>query len=105
MHEVNRFVTNALPVAQDILAVALAHEFGHRTVAWAKGIKLGPTFPVPNGQIGTFGSVTEIKSVINDRTDLFDVSASGPIVGMSVATGLFIAGILSSSQCRLITTL
>lgn len=100
MREIHRFVANALPVAQDIIAVTLAHELGHRTVAWSKGVKLGPAFPIPNGQIGTFGSVTEIKSVINDRTELFDVAASGPIVGMTVAAGLFIAGILSSSQYR-----
>ena len=58
---------------------------------------MGPSFLIPNGAIGTFGSVTPFKSMVPSRTDLFDVSAAGPIAAGAVATALFLAGLTFSA--------
>jgi hypothetical protein len=44
-------------------------------------VKLGPSFLIPNGQIGTLGAVLPLKSAVRKRRDLFDVAAAGPAAG------------------------
>ena len=44
-------------------------------------VKLGPSFFIPNGQIGSFGGVLPLRSMVRDRRDLFDVAAAGPLAG------------------------
>lgn len=56
-------------------------------------MKLGPSFLIPNGQIGTFGGVTAFKSMVRTRTDLFDVSVAGPAAGGATALLLFAVGL------------
>lgn len=60
-------------------------------------VKLGPAFLIPNGQIGTFGGVTPLRSLVRSRRDLFDVAFAGPAAGGATALGLFIAGLYFSS--------
>jgi hypothetical protein len=36
------------------------HELAHAFVAGARGIKIAPSFLIPNAQLGTFGSVTQV---------------------------------------------
>ena len=38
----------------------LVHEVAHAVVAGSRGIKLAPSFLIPNSQLGTFGSVTQV---------------------------------------------
>lgn len=76
----------------------LGHELAHRITAGIKGIKTGPSFLIPNGQLGTFGSITQLKSLAKNRTDLFDFSASGLIAGGVISMGLFIAGLAISDS-------
>lgn len=56
-------------------------------------IKLGPALFVPNGQIGSFGALSRIRSLIRSRADLFDLAASGPAAAGLVSTILFIVGL------------
>ena len=60
-------------------------------------VKLGPSFLIPNSQIGTFASVTAFKSMVRSRRDMFDVAAAGPIAGGITAAALLLAGIALSS--------
>lgn len=61
-------------------------------------IKLGPPLFVPNGQIGSFGAISQIKSLIRNRTDLFDLAFSGPAAAGIVSLILFGVGLgLSNS--------
>lgn len=60
-------------------------------------IKLGPSLFIPNSQIGTFGAVTQFKSLVKNNTDMFDVSFSGPAAALVTAVGLFVAGLVLSS--------
>jgi hypothetical protein len=66
-------------------------------VRCALQIKLGPSFLIPNSQIGTFGSVTAFKSMVRSRADLFDVAAAGPVAGGITASVFLAIGIVLSS--------
>ncbi len=50
--------------AAAVMAVQFVNEVVRRVVAASKGIKLGPPFLVPNSQLGCFGSVTQLKSLV-----------------------------------------
>lgn len=86
----------ALPIAASIFGCTLAHDLGHRIVAWTKGLKLGPLFLIPNGQIGLFGSITQFKSLAKTREEMFDVAWGGLAAGGAVASMLFLSGLILS---------
>ena len=70
----------------------------HRCCLPALQIQLGPPLFVPNGQIGSFGSVSQIKSLVGSRRDLFDYAISGPAAAGAVSALLFLVGLgLSTS--------
>lgn len=54
----------------------LVHEVTHAAVAAARGIKIAPSFLIPNSQLGTFGSVTQVG-----RPPAAAVAASRPRLG------------------------
>jgi hypothetical protein len=64
---------------------------------WSVQVKMGPSFFIPNGVVGCFGSVTPFRSMVPKRADLFDVAVGGPAAGAAVALGLFVAGLAFSA--------
>ena len=90
------YVEGAFPVFAGIFATAMAHEVGHTLAALARDVKISIPFLIPNGQLGTFGSITQIKSLPRTREDLFDVAIAGPIAGATVAGTLFAYGLALS---------
>ncbi|PRW61443.1 putative zinc metalloprotease chloroplastic isoform B [Chlorella sorokiniana] len=84
----NVFIVTLLP--------QLVHELAHVTVAGLRGIKIAPSYLIPNSQLGTFGSVTQLKSMVRDRTDLFDFSAAALVAGGLTSLALFVAGLAAS---------
>lgn len=60
-------------------------------------IKLGPPLFVPNSNIGTFGAISQIRSLIRSRADLFDVAFAGPAAAAAASATLFVAGLVLSS--------
>ena len=86
------FVASALPIAAMVLGVQAAHELGHAVVAALRGVKASAPLLVPNGQLGTFGAITQIRSLLKTRADLFDFAAAGPTAGGALAAGLFFGG-------------
>jgi len=60
-------------------------------------IKLGASLFIPNSQIGTFGAVTQFKSLVKSNTDMFDVSFAGPLAAASTSLLLFVMGLVWSS--------
>lgn len=91
------FLASAVPIAAAVVAIQLAHEAGHLSVAFAKKFKIGLPLLVPNGQLGTFGAVTQLRSLAEDRQSLFDFAAAGPFAGGAVAAALFLAGLALST--------
>lgn len=90
------FLGTALLVGGLALAPQLAHEAGHAVIASMRGIKTAPSFLIPNGGVGTFGSVTQIKSWVKSRTDLLDFAAGGLLAGGAASLALFFAGLAAS---------
>ena len=86
----------ALPITAGVLAVAAAHEAGHTAAARSRGVTLGPPFLVPNGSLGSFGAVRQIRTMLEDRTQLFDIASAGPLAGSAVAGALFLFGLAAS---------
>jgi membrane-associated protease RseP (regulator of RpoE activity) len=95
--DVQRYVESAFPIAGGIWATTAAHEVGHMIAASVRGVKIGIPFLIPNGQLGTFGSITQIKSLPKTREDIFDVAVAGPIAGTVVASTLFFVGLALSA--------
>jgi len=81
-----------------IMAVIGMHEMGHKITANRKGIEATPPYLIPGpppifGGFGTFGAVIMQKSLAPNKDALFDIGASGPIVGFIVGVIATIAGL------------
>ena len=80
-----------------IKLVARSHNLRLLRVALtAVQIKLGPPLFVPNGQLGSFGALSQLKSLVRNRTDLFDLAFSGPAASAIVSAIVFIGGLVLS---------
>eukprot|EP00798_Chlamydomonas_sp_ICE-L_P025266 gene25266-10917_t len=88
--------TTAVPLIASLLAIGITHEIGHRIAAKMKGVKLGPTFFIPNLQIGSYGAITQFKSLLKDRATMWDVAAAGPLAGMAISLAILFIGLHSS---------
>ncbi|NHC35128.1 site-2 protease family protein [Scytonema millei] len=86
----------ALPIALGILAVLAAHEIGHRVLAQRYQVRLSPPFFLPTLQIGAFGAITRIESLLPNRTALFDIAIAGPVAGGVVSLLMLFAGLILS---------
>jgi membrane-associated protease RseP (regulator of RpoE activity) len=84
-----------LPFALTVLTIFLAHELGHFFACRHHHIRASyPYFlPFPS-LIGTFGAFILIRSSIRTNRALFDVGASGPLVGFVFAVPALLYGIL-----------
>jgi membrane-associated protease RseP (regulator of RpoE activity) len=84
-----------LPFALTLLAILLTHELGHYFACRSHHIHSSYPFFIPFPTlIGTMGAFILIRSPIRTTRALFDVGASGPIVGFLVAVPALIFGIL-----------
>ncbi|GAB4819570.1 hypothetical protein N2152v2_006616 [Parachlorella kessleri] len=95
-------VIDALPATVALLAILGAHEVGHIVAAKQRGVQLAPPILIPAGLglLGSFGSITRIKSIVPDREALGAVAAAGPLAGslvalviLGVGLGLTVAGV------------
>ncbi|WOL00713.1 putative zinc metalloprotease EGY2, chloroplastic [Canna indica] len=85
---------NGIPGAFITALIIGFHEIGHLLVARDTGIKLGVPFFVPSWQIGSFGSITRILSIVPNREDLLKLSAAGPLAGFAVGLTLLLLGFI-----------
>ncbi len=86
---------SGLPFALTLLTILLVHELGHYFACRHHHIHSTYPFFIPfPSLIGTFGAFIMIRSPIRTRRALFDVGASGPLVGFIVAVPALIFGIL-----------
>ncbi len=87
---------DGLPFAASLLAILLAHEFGHYLVGrWHKADVTLPYFiplPIPGG-FGTLGAVIQMKSPPKNRRSLLDIGIAGPIAGLVVAIPVILLGL------------
>ena len=87
---------DGLPFALSLMAILLAHEFGHYLIGRKhKADVTLPYFlplPIPGG-IGTLGAVIQMKSPIKNRRSLLDIGIAGPIAGLVVAIPVLLLGL------------
>src|SRR5258708_6746960 len=84
-----------LPFALTLLTILLAHQLGHFFACRHHHIRSSYPFFIPFPTlIGPLGAFILIRSPIRTTRALFDVGASGPLVGFIVAIPALIFGIL-----------
>jgi membrane-associated protease RseP (regulator of RpoE activity) len=90
-----RLLLSGLPFAITLLTILLAHELGHYFACRHHHIHSSYPFFIPAPTlIGTFGAFILIRSPIRSCRALFDVGASGPIVGFLFAMPPLAYGVL-----------
>jgi membrane-associated protease RseP (regulator of RpoE activity) len=88
-------LASGLPFALTLLLILLAHELGHFFACRHHHIHSSYPFFIPAPTlIGTFGAFILLRSPIRTTRALFDVGASGPLVGFVLAVPALIYGVL-----------
>ncbi|MEM9002375.1 MAG: site-2 protease family protein [Cyanobacteria bacterium P01_F01_bin.86] len=87
---------STVPFALGILAILITHEIGHWVMAQRRGVKLSWPFFLPAWEIGSFGALTRIESVLPDRKTLFDIAFAGPAAGGVLSFGMLVVGLVIS---------
>ena len=92
-----------LAFSAPLMAILLAHEFGHYVAARIHRVPASlPLFiPMPISQIGTMGAVILMCERIGSRNALLDIGAAGPLAGMAVALPVLAYGIAQSPVAEL----
>lgn len=85
---------DGLPGALVTALVLGAHELSHILVAKSNEVKLGVPYFVPSWQIGSFGAITRITSIVPKREVLLKVAVAGPLAGFSLGLVLFLLGFI-----------
>ena len=84
-----------LPFALTLLTILLTHELGHFFACRYHHIRATYPFFVPFPNLnGTFGAFILIRSPILTNQALFDVGASGPLVGFGFTVPALVYGVL-----------
>jgi membrane-associated protease RseP (regulator of RpoE activity) len=96
-----RVYAAGLKFSVPLLTILWCHELGHFIAARWHGLTATPPyfipFPIPVLGIGTLGAVIRIKDPIQNKRQLLDVGAAGPIAGF-VALVPFLAYGISASE-------
>jgi membrane-associated protease RseP (regulator of RpoE activity) len=93
-HQPTALITG-LPFALTLLAILLMHELAHYFACRHHHIHSSYPFFIPFPTlIGTLGAFILIRSPIRTNRALFDVGASGPLVGFVIALPALIYGVL-----------
>ncbi|MCF6287531.1 MAG: site-2 protease family protein [Candidatus Hydrogenedentes bacterium] len=93
------------PFAASLLAILLAHEFGHYlTGRYHKTHVSLPYFlplPYPLSFLGTLGAFIQMKERPKNKRILFDIGIAGPLAGLVVAIPIVLLGLSLSEVTRL----
>ena len=102
-HELDRFPTTPEELLAGwvfsipLMAIFLAHEFGHFFAGKYHRIDVSPPYFIPLPLfLGTLGAVIQIRERIRSRNALLDIGAAGPLAGMAVAIPALIYGSATS---------
>lgn len=89
--------------AGSLLAILLAHEFGHYLAArFHKSAVTLPYFiPFPFSPFGTMGAFIQLKEPPKNKRILLDIGLAGPLAGLVVAVPIMFLGLYLSQIDRL----
>jgi membrane-associated protease RseP (regulator of RpoE activity) len=83
-----------------LISILWCHELGHYVAARRHGLTATPPyfipFPIPVLGIGTLGAVIRIKDPIQNKRQLLDIGAAGPIAGFVAVVPFLAYGIMAS---------
>ena len=90
-------LSHGLLFSLPLLTILFTHEMGHYITARRYQVDVSPPFflpgfPPPFG-IGTFGAFIRLRTIVNDRRQLLDIGAAGPIAGVLVALPILWIGL------------
>jgi membrane-associated protease RseP (regulator of RpoE activity) len=92
--------TTGFSFSLPLLAILLCHEMGHYLTARHYRVNVSPPFfipaPPPPLGIGTLGAFIRLRTILNDRRQLLDIGAAGPIAGFLVALPVLWIGLAHS---------
>ena len=96
--ETLRFIASGLPFAVSLLAILLAHEFGHYLAGrYHKTMVTLPYFiPFPFSYFGTMGAFIQLKEPPKNWRVMLDIGIAGPLAGLIVAVPILLLGLFMS---------
>jgi membrane-associated protease RseP (regulator of RpoE activity) len=98
-----RNLDQGIPFGVSILAILLAHEFGHYLAArYHKSAVTLPYFiPFPLSYFGTMGAFIQLKAPPKNKRVLHDIGVAGPLAGLVVAVPILLVGLALSPVERI----
>uniref|UniRef100_A0A832M163 Site-2 protease family protein n=1 Tax=Oscillatoriales cyanobacterium SpSt-402 TaxID=2282168 RepID=A0A832M163_9CYAN len=91
-------VAETIPFAAGIITILTVHEIAHWVLAKRYQVRLSLPFFIPTLQLGSFGALTRIESVLPNRNVLFDIAFAGPAAGGILSFGMLMTGLLLSHK-------
>jgi membrane-associated protease RseP (regulator of RpoE activity) len=90
-----RSLPSGFPFAASLLAILLAHEFGHYIAGrlHKTHVTLPYFIPFPFSPFGTMGAFIQLKEPPRNRRVLIDIGIAGPIAGFLVAIPILLYGL------------
>jgi membrane-associated protease RseP (regulator of RpoE activity) len=97
-------IPNGIPFAVSLLAILLAHEFGHYLAGRFNNthVTLPYFIPFPT-LLGTMGAFIQVKEIPKNRRVMLDIGIAGPLAGLVVAIPVLLIGLSLSPVDRLPT--
>jgi len=97
--DVLRSLDEGIPFAISLLAILVAHEFGHYIAARRHGtaVTLPYFIPFPGSPFGTMGAFIQLKEPPRNKRVLLDIGIAGPLAGLVVAIPVLLIGLARSS--------
>lgn len=97
--EILKFIVSGLPFTLSLLAILLAHEFGHYLAGrYHKANVTLPYFiPFPFSYFGTMGAFIQMKAPPKNRRIMLDIGIAGPLAGLIVAIPVLLLGLSLSA--------
>jgi len=106
LQDLFRSLPSGIPFAASLLAILLAHEFGHYLAArfHKTAVTLPYFLPFPGSPFGTLGAFIQLKEPPRNRRVLLDIGLAGPLAGLVVAVPILLFGLAISDLTQLPTS-
>lgn len=97
--EILRALPSGIPFAISLLAILVAHEFGHYLAGrfHRTHVTLPYFIPFPLSPFGTMGAFIQLKEPPKNKRILLDIGIAGPLAGLVIAIPVLIYGLSLSS--------